>query len=74
MPNQLINQKRTPDPLHKAELIRAGLSGAVGFDYHYFRKLHDGGGHELIHAVGSSHELQIIPPPSGGYTPSYVKV
>lgn len=23
-----INQKRTPDPLHKAELIRAGLGGA----------------------------------------------
>lgn len=81
-----IDQKRTPDPLHKAELIRAGLGGARlslfengdAWEFHEqlvekFPKLHDGGGYELLRAVGSSHELQIIPPPSGGYTTSYVK-
>lgn len=81
-----IDQKRTPDPLHKAELIRAGLGGARlslfengdAWEFHEqlvekFPKLHDGGGYELLRTVGSSHELQIIPPPSGGYTTLYVK-
>ena len=27
----------------------------------------------MLRSVGSSHELEVIPSPSGGYTASYVK-
>ena len=71
-----VDQKRAPAPLHKAELIRAGL-GVAQLNCHEildkFPKLCDGGGYELLRTVGSSHELQHIPPPSGGYTAAYVK-
>ena len=38
-----------------------------------FPKLSAGGGYELLRTLGSSQELHVVPPPSGGYTPTYVK-
>ena len=38
-----------------------------------FPKLRKGGGYELLRSVGNSHQLEVIPPPSGGYTALYVK-
>ena len=38
-----------------------------------FPKLSKGGGYELLRSVGNSHQLEVIPPPSGGYTALYVK-
>lgn len=38
-----------------------------------FPKLCQRGGYELLHTVGSAHELEVILPPSGGYTALYVK-
>lgn len=81
-----VDQKRCPTPLHKCELIRAGLGVAKlsffqnsnALEFHEeliekFPKLRGGGGYELLRSVGSSHELEVIPSPSGGYTASYVK-
>lgn len=81
-----VSQTRVPTPLHRAELIRAGLGVAQlsffedcnALEFHQelitkFPKLCDAGGYELLQTIGNSQELHVIPPPSGGYTTSYVK-
>ena len=81
-----VGQSHVPTPLDKAELIRAGLGmGSLllfehsdAWEFHdeilrKFPKLTDGGGYELLRTCGNSRELHVIPPPSGGYTTSYVK-
>ena len=81
-----VGQTCTPTPLEKADLIRAGLGMASlllmehsdSWEFHdeslrRFPKLADGGGYELLRTCGNSRELHVIPPPSGGYTTSYVK-
>ena len=65
-----VSQKRTPAPLHKAELIRASLGVAPlsfiengnAWEFHEevlktFPKLHDGAMSCYIRRVGSCHEL-----------------
>ena len=81
-----VGQTCTPMPLEKADFIRAGLGMASlllmehsdSWEFHdellrRFPKLADGGGYELLRTCGNSRELHVIPPPSGGYTTSYVK-
>ena len=75
-----VGQTHVPTPLEKAELYRGGLGMKSlllleygdPWEFHneimkMYPKLHDGGGYELLRTCGSSRELNVIPPPSGGY-------
>lgn len=81
------SQAEPPSAMEKAELIRAGLGPrklslfefGESSEFHEdivsaFPPLSNGGGYELMRTKHkNNHELEVIPPPPGGYTVEYVK-
>ena len=81
------NVTKVPTPMDKAELIRAGLGPrklsffefCENWEFHdeiiaAFPKLRSGGGYELLRSsVGNTKDLEVVPPPQGGYTASFLK-